>query len=229
MCCKHCLRGEAENADIDFAYIDALLENVDGIGSITFTGGEPTLNVPAILYTLHACEEREISVASFFIATNGKQIPDDFLMAVLKWYAYCWEPEMCSICISTDKYHEHIPGINRTLLEGFSFYRKDEKSVDWDTATLLNRGRARQLSNVCKKTNEFDALTVKKFVNDYFAVMDTVDDQLSIEASIVLTVYGDILCDCDYEFANTDILKICTVQDFNDVCQKMVDAQKITT
>ena len=38
MKCAHCLRGDAQNMDINTCYIDTLLENVSGIGSITFTG-----------------------------------------------------------------------------------------------------------------------------------------------------------------------------------------------
>jgi len=43
--CDHCLRGEAQNKDIDHKVIDALLDNnIEYISNITFTGGEPSLN-----------------------------------------------------------------------------------------------------------------------------------------------------------------------------------------
>lgn len=55
MCCAHCLRGDAEAVDIQERYIDAFLDsfaNAGYISSLTFTGGEISLNIPAIRYTL---------------------------------------------------------------------------------------------------------------------------------------------------------------------------------
>ena len=57
MCCAHCLRGDAESIDIQEKYIDAFLDNFEKgayISSLTFTGGEISLNIPAIRYTLNA-------------------------------------------------------------------------------------------------------------------------------------------------------------------------------
>lgn len=57
MCCAHCLRGDAESIDIQEKYIDAFLDNFEKgayISSLTFTGGEISLNIPAIRYTLKA-------------------------------------------------------------------------------------------------------------------------------------------------------------------------------
>ena len=57
MCCAHCLRGDAESIDIQEKYIDAFLDSFEKgayISSLTFTGGEISLNIPAIRYTLKA-------------------------------------------------------------------------------------------------------------------------------------------------------------------------------
>lgn len=43
MKCGHCLRGEAQEVDIDRKYIDSLLDQTELIGGMFFTGGEPTL------------------------------------------------------------------------------------------------------------------------------------------------------------------------------------------
>ena len=45
MACAHCLRGDAQNIDIDPSYMLKLLRdnNIDYISMVTFTGGEPTL------------------------------------------------------------------------------------------------------------------------------------------------------------------------------------------
>lgn len=76
MACKHCLHGEAENLDISHKTIDNILTPLIGqsIGGITFTGGEPSLNVDAIQHTLDFCKKNNISVSSFYVVTNGKRI-----------------------------------------------------------------------------------------------------------------------------------------------------------
>ena len=50
--CDHCLRGCARNVNITKEIIDKTLDNFEHISSITFTGGEPTLNPEAIIYTI---------------------------------------------------------------------------------------------------------------------------------------------------------------------------------
>ena len=116
MCCAHCLRGDAESIDIQEKYIDAFLDNFEKgayISSLTFTGGEISLNIPAIRYTLKAVKERGIAVGSFYMVTNGKAVDKmaDLAMASLEWWAYCDEKDdyMCGLCISSDNFHEVIP------------------------------------------------------------------------------------------------------------------------
>ena len=45
MKCAHCLRGEAQKRNIHKKYITKVLEDISSIGSLTITGGEPTLNM----------------------------------------------------------------------------------------------------------------------------------------------------------------------------------------
>ena len=47
MHCAHCMRGDAQNADISEGKLSKFLSQVNFIGSLTITGGEPTLNVNA--------------------------------------------------------------------------------------------------------------------------------------------------------------------------------------
>ena len=89
MHCAHCLRGEAENKDISYEVMDALLRHVDGIGVVTFTGGEPSLNCRAIDQFRELCLKYDISVNGFYIVTNGKENVEELAVASLRWYTYC--------------------------------------------------------------------------------------------------------------------------------------------
>lgn len=222
MQCPHCLRGEQENKDIDMRHVETLLQMVDGIGSITFTGGEPSLNVPAIVKTLELCKERDIAVGSFWLATNGKEVSNDFLCAMIDWYAYCFDDEICGVALSKDKYHESIPSINVSRLQALNFYDGTSKAIDFSTVPVVNSGRARKLAVKNKRDLVVKPNRVERFAKECFEVVG--DEQVIVSDMLVLTVDGEILCDFDYEYGATHKVKICDVGEFERYCSNFIDA-----
>lgn len=153
MCCAHCLRGDAENVDIQEKYINAFLDSFSGrryIGTIVFTGGEISLNIPAIRYTLKAVKERNISVGSFYMVTNGKAVDkmEDLALASLEWWNYCDEKDeyLCGLCISSDNFHEEISDESASILSGLK-YNRDDMVTDFHEKYLLNEGCAKTLND----------------------------------------------------------------------------------
>lgn len=69
--CRHCLRGEAENITITKEMIDNYFDNIDGILTLNFTGGEPLLAIDEIEYTIDKIIKDKIRVASLAVITNG--------------------------------------------------------------------------------------------------------------------------------------------------------------
>ena len=211
MCCAHCMRGDAQNADLDVDRLRVFLKDVAAIGSITFTGGEPTLNVQAIMDTLNICREYGISVNSFYVVTNGKTIPNEFLTAMIEWYAYCvdcyGEPDYCGVALSQDIYHDDILSENVAKLRALSFFRPDDKKTrDWGRYAMLNLGRARELNgNINKRepspTRDYE---MSELVQSFENEIDVSD------VTLAFTVNGDILADCDYEYSSTDDIKLCS-------------------
>lgn len=199
MCCAHCLRGDAEAVDIQERYIDAFLDsfaNAGYISSLTFTGGEISLNIPAIRYTLNAVRERNISVGSFYMVTNGKAVDKmaDLAMASLEWWTYCDEKDgdMCSLCISSDNFHEAIPYESKSILSGLK-YNRDDKVTDFHRAYLLNEGRAKNLdSNVYKKREPY----VDKLEYE-FNKTGGID---FYSGELYLNAIGDIVSGCDWSY-----------------------------
>lgn len=186
MSCAHCLRGCAQNMDINTDYIDRLLDSVDNIGNITFSGGEPSLNVKAILYTLNKCKELGVSVGSFYIVTNGKENPIELMLAAIKWYAYCGEKDICGLALSKDKFHDCIDPEHEELLRGLAFFRED-KFTDWDDIPLINEGRAEELSWHERR--------------ELYESQDIVADEWgNIDTMVYLSANGDIRSDCDVAF-----------------------------
>ena len=69
--CAHCLRGDAQCVDMSKSTIDKLMPMLGKVSSVTFTGGEPSLNTGIIEYFFKRFEETHSYVPSFFVATNG--------------------------------------------------------------------------------------------------------------------------------------------------------------
>lgn len=194
MACAHCLRGAAQNMDIKLKYIDDVLDNVKSICSVTFSGGEPSLNIPAILYTLEACKKRNIYVGSFYIVTNGKgsvKTMKELVNACLEWYTYVDPNEDNSaLCLSKDIFHEEIHDTNERMLRSVSFFRED-KFTDFDNSTLIDEGRT--LNNrLCDAG--FDTK------NAYCCDID--EDYWTMPAVMYVSANGTIKTGCDCAYNN---------------------------
>lgn len=145
--CEHCLRGSAQKVDMSDEVIDRSLEGVNGISTITFTGGEPSLAVDRIRYILSAVKKRGICVDSFYLVTNGKIASPDLCLALMEWYAYCDTNELSAFCISKDQYHtREINSIKEAdkLYQALTFYRPEERNKDYSSDRIINEGRARR-------------------------------------------------------------------------------------
>lgn len=215
MHCDHCMRGLAQAKDLSIATIHALLDQCASIDSLTFTGGEPTLNLPIIRETLKYCKKHRIPVYSFYLVTNGKKVTTAFLRLMIDWYAYCIEcggDEECSgIAISRDMFHEKVPYHNIALLKALGFYGDEDKTTDFTKVQLLNLGNARALTNVREPVR-----------TDEIEVSCEPDNNLRVQdVSIALTVDGDLLSDCDYEYTDTDALWICRAEDASMIFEKI--------
>jgi organic radical activating enzyme len=122
--CKHCIRGYAQNVDIPLKYIDMILDRTESIGHFCPTGGEPSLNIPAIQYFIDGCKERNISLGRFYISTNGINIKQDFIDVCLDLYAMSTNKYHCCVQISNDKYHLERKKYDDSLLSCLPFYSK---------------------------------------------------------------------------------------------------------
>ena len=227
MGCAHCMRGEAQDHDISRKVIDKLLENVSFIGTLVFTGGEPTLNVDAIRYTLDVCRRKGIMVDGFYIVTNGKVVSDEFLITCIQWYSYvaecCGSTEICGVALSNDIFHAPIDSRNLSRLQSLSFFSEADKKVDWTRVPVLNLGRSRSLTGIPKRNeNGMNPENFAQYVSQY-------GSELVFEDIVTVTVHGDLLCNCDYEYDNTDDIKIGSVFDSDWYRQYIYENQRVAS
>ena len=194
MGCAHCMRGDAQNMDISEKVIDAALSKVESISSLTLTGGEPSLNVPAVRYITRRLKELNIPLGNAYIVTNGKEVSNDFIFACLELFMLADEPEYNGLALSQDVFHEDVPMENVSKLRQLTAFTGEDKNTDFDRVPLLDLGRARNLNSFAKRGPVHDAFT---------AIVDNGILDLS-ESTLTVTVNGDLLTECDYAYDDTD-------------------------
>ena len=89
--CAHCLRGCMEDTTIDVNYAKHILNQVESIGCITFTGGEPALYSKQISEIIDYIVDNHIACDSFYVASNGEIYSHELMTALIKLYAYTLE------------------------------------------------------------------------------------------------------------------------------------------
>lgn len=203
MACEHCLRGNAVNLDIKKEYIDSLLSQVESIGIVTFTGGEPSLNVPIMNYFLEQCKANNIYVGSFYIATNGMKVNEDFVLFCLRMYSFCGDKEFCQVEVSNDLFHANEGNFDETLLSGLSFFSKKFENDGYNYHygdSLIKEGKAKTELGMGRETDK--GQTKSKMD------LDTFND-----SDIYLNCKGEIIYGCDWSYANQRYHKLCNVDE----------------
>ena len=207
--CEHCMRGDAQNKDLDIDLLEKFFQKINGISGITLTGGEPTLALDKIKAVRELLIKYEIPLSWFYIVINGTYVSDEFLVEMIQWYTYCTkhEPceELCGVAISRDDFHDEIYEDDLIKLKGLSFFRPHDKEVDFSTIPLLNIGRAKNL-NGYKKRNALPTkgYEVKTFGDGSINIYDT---------TLGFTVDGNILNDCDYAYDDIEDILITNVNE----------------
>ena len=211
MRCEHCLRGEPQNKSMKIKYVDSLFSKINTIGSITFTGGEPSLVPHIIRNIIRSANSYGVDIGNFYIATNAKKITKSFLETITYVYNCCSDNEISHIVYSNDRYHES------------QTYKQIYKLEEWAEYEM---GNSDLVSPRISKKYAFEPLIIRegraswgekenkreKFRFEYY------DDNINImDEPIYLNCNGYIIAGCDwsYESQNKKEHKICHVKDFS--------------
>lgn len=204
--CRHCLRGKAQDKDIDNITIDRLLEGVTSIGTITFSGGEPSLAVDRIEYFTSKVKKLGIPVDTFYVVTNGKIASLKLALALLKLHAYCENKGdleyIGGLIISQDQYHkELIKNIKpaKDLYGAFTFFKPDarNKPIEYpiDEGLAFDNGIGIRNSDA----------------NDLIVEVDDDGDVESIDGSVYVNALGEVCPSCDLSYESQEEQKIGSV------------------
>ena len=199
--CRHCLRGAPQRKDMSDETIDKVLEGVDYISTITFTGGEPQLAVDRIRYFTKAIKARGIDLGGFYVITNGKVASLDLVHALLDLYAYVHpmeRDETCSLIVSRDQYHHEQcdPKEAIALYSGLSFFRSEQRNERIDPYLVIAEGRAKDWGS---KPAPMNGVVVG---------LDDDGNVERIEETTYVNALGDVCLACDYSYATQAKKKI---------------------
>lgn len=219
MHCRHCLRGAADSVDMSFELIDAMFNDIESVGHLTITGGEPTLNIAAIRHALDVVMEKDIPVYSFWTCTNGKIYSQEFVDVVNDWMVYCMkcngtldpDPnteqfyasgktptnemlfEDSGLAVSLDTYHEPIPIGNYVRYRMLGFYDKEKENYHYEDR-VINRGFAND--NGIGKINS-DVAEIE-YETNYKSELN--DEGTVLVHELYVSATGEVLGDCDVDY-----------------------------
>lgn len=213
MGCAHCLRGNAEDLDMSRETIDQVLEQVDMIGQVTFTGGEPSLNTDAIRYFFAQARKYGKLPRSFFVATNGKANQEELAIELLKQYPDMEEQEFCGVALSIDEWHDP-QDYGQSILRGLSFYNDCKEKPDG--YSLIPEGRAAKLTIDPKKMIQPTSAHIVLSGNS-----DPDAGLLEVE-TLYVAADGKIVGNCDMSYARIEKEAEYTISGFRAAVDKLV-------
>jgi organic radical activating enzyme len=106
MQCPHCLRGNAQRVNMSFEIINKALGMFDTIGTLSISGGEPTLADKQLEHIANYMQWHPVFIDNFFMVTNGKTIKSTIFSSLEMIIMRCSDSELSQIEISRDHYHE---------------------------------------------------------------------------------------------------------------------------
>lgn len=216
MQCRHCMRGDAENMDISNDIIDAVLDAADEIGTICFSGGEPSLNLNAIQYFFQRAQALGKLPYAFSIITNGKAHQQELTSLLSYWFQHMALPEVCSVLLSDDIFHEKT--VQGNILRGLPFYKSEKEQHTTTESWVIRVGRAKD-NGIGREPEPSDpsapeSLCVTSYT-DAFGVQTA-----QINSLVYVSANGMVFSDCDLAYRDMKE-PICMVQDLRDTIESL--------
>lgn len=234
MNCAHCLRGDAQSADLNIEVVNELLKHIESVTFLTITGGEPTLNINGILDILESFKSHHVDVYNLCIITNGKENVDELLSALDKWHSYISgksiysereisghqivsllgslenvEDACVSVALSVDQFHDPIPEQNVIKLAMSPYFSKCKVHTREDLDWVIKEGRG---EDICSRSS--------RIVDTGYSLYD------ECFSEIYLSCDGDITGDCDMSYETQEVSKLGNILDEPEILDRLAREYK---
>lgn len=225
MKCEHCLRGELQALDISLPILRKIAKTIRP-NNVTFTGGEPSLNVNAIRKYFEYAERYGTMPLSFFVATNGLSNRKELALALLEAYPKMAEKDICELAVSTDAFHSQFWNERYPeawgIFSGLSFFNKESKAHDAnqdDFRWVIPEGRAEFDFADNGRTVPSISTVLEAFASCADVDLDKMDlgngyveDVVNIHFDILyVAANGNIVEDCDVSYEHVDAYHVTTI------------------
>jgi len=227
MDCEHCLRGDTQKKVIDNQHIHKLLQLIDDIGTLSITGGEPTLEMQALDQIENCVRYGNADVGSFYLVTNGKSIKvDDVANWAYRMYDACNDNEISGVTFSFDDFHTSTFNWKQAEKQRRNYKRLAEV-MDEEYGLSENEGCGSFIHKHSDSSLGYNSLIKEGRATD-FGCRDTYtqvfeehiwSDTINFtESELYLSANGNIVSGCDWSYDtidNDDKVRICHIDDLN--------------
>lgn len=218
--CAHCFAGDAQNVSISKRVIDIVLSQLEGVGLLVLSGGEPFLEPDIVEYIVDQIIEKKIYIPIFEVITNGTIQDVRCALAMRKMAEYTYKfGGTCAVYVSDDKWHKESPlyDAEKTV----QFYKSicgDKARVEIKPEDILPEkhsyvysGRAVNLpvsdEYGIRFENGFHRIGIDKFLDNYNA--------LSIQCYMEITVDGKLKLGSMVSYELCDKMELHTVEEYS--------------
>lgn len=200
MKCRHCLRGKAENISMSAEVIKNALKDVSDIGTLQFTGGEPTLALYQIRTIFKVIKENNISVGWIWLKSNGMIFSQALINYFADFQEYVDEPEMSALEFSTDQFHT----INNKSMGKYynlsEYYKWIHISHKKPILHVIKEGRAKKFIDrvVYHKPKFYSGWPIpEEYMKERYST-------IAYEYPVYISSNGNVICGCDLSFKHID-------------------------
>lgn len=167
--CIHCCRGESQNIDLTKEIVDAFFEknDINYIGTLLFSGGEPTLNGKMLEYIVDKIIEKEVIVDMFMFGINGLSYSEELVNGLNKLRDYIILKSerkryyVGSLMISQDQFHKEADAKVIEKLKKLPYFSPMDKH-QMKEENILPYGRALENGLSKQKPNLNELLDYQK-------------------------------------------------------------------
>ncbi len=214
--CKHCMRGEAQNIDMSKEVIDRLLvEKNLLISKLVFSGGEPTLNIDLIIYTIDKIISEGKFVLQIEITTNGKIYSSELVSKLKDFKHYVEtrfsefltmlvEPEIISLRISNDQFHK----VDREVVEKY----QTEKEL-----SVIKTGHISEIDDAIILTGRAQDRMFGRYFEYSLPAINRKEISpgiIILENSFYITAKGNITTQGDGTYMDMDLINLGPLESF---------------
>lgn len=230
LACAHCMRGDAQNADISPETYDTIFDKFDVIENLNIGGGEVAVSPHVLNDLVESLEKHDTIVNEFALTTNATIASDEFIASLMRVKQYVNKsassgvslfrrPEVSNfhIVISTDDFH-----IEEMLKKGYTFedfinniikFRQvfGDNSVElkyFSDFEVIDEGRGKNIEQT-KQVKKY----IQKPLSSEFAITN-IDKASVITGMLAISTDGEVLPCCNLSYDNEKVFSVGNIKDY---------------